>query len=221
MWKKILLGVGVVLGILLVVIALQPSSYKIERTTVIDAPPAAVFPHVADFAAFKTWSPWEGVDPNLKTTITGAPATVGHKYAWKGNADAGEGEMTVVAISAPERVDIDLKFLAPFASEAKTHFLLVPEGEKTKVTWGMNGGNDFMGKAFGMLMDMEGMIGADYDKGLKALKASVEKEAAAAAAKAEAAKAEAAEKEAAEKEAAENEATEKGAEEATEGDAAQ
>lgn len=174
MWKKVLIGLGVALGALVVVIVMQPSTYKIERTTVVAAPPAAVFPHVADFKAFKAWSPWEGVDPNLKTTITGEPSTVGHKYAWKGNADAGEGSMTVMAVKPLERVDVDLMFLAPFESKAKTYYLLVPEGEGTKVTWGMNGDNDFMGKAFGLLMDMEGMIGADYDKGLAALKKTVE-----------------------------------------------
>ncbi len=173
MLKKIAIGVGVTLSILVTVIALQPSSYAIKRSLVINASPAAVYAEVADFNSFSAWSPWEELDPNLKTTITGAPNTVGHKYVWKGNDDVGHGEMTVVATKPTERVDIDLNFIAPFASQAKTYFLVSPQGDGTNVTWGMTGENDFMGKAFGLVMNMDEMIGKDYEKGLAKLKAKM------------------------------------------------
>ena len=91
MLKKILIGVGAALALLLVVIALQPATFHVERSLTMAASPEAAFAQVNDFHAWSAWSPWEKLDPSMKRSYDGAPAGVGAKYAWVGNKDVGGG----------------------------------------------------------------------------------------------------------------------------------
>jgi len=178
MWKKVLIsigaGVGVVVAVLLIVIATRPNTYRVERSITIAAPPEAVYAHIADFKKWEAWSPWGKLDPNMKTTYEGTPGTVGASYAWIGNKEVGEGKMTLTAVKPNERVDIKLQFIKPFESTAANGFQLEPSGKETKVTWFMNGEHNFMSKAMCLFMDMDSMIGKDFEKGLAAMKRVVE-----------------------------------------------
>lgn len=178
MAKKVLIALGVLLGVLLVVIVLQPATYHVERSVVVKAPPAVVFPFANNFKQWHVWSPWSKLDPDMKTTYSDPPAGKGATYEWVGNDDVGQGKMTIIESVPDEKVAIDLHFITPFESQAQTDVLLAKEGEGTKVTWTMHGDNTFMGKAMGLFMSMDDMIGADYEKGLAALKPLVEQAAA-------------------------------------------
>jgi len=177
MWKKILMAVAALVAVLLAVVASRPGSYQVERSATVAAPPAVVYAQVADFGRWAQWSPWAKLDPAMKTTLTGAPASVGHGYAWAGNDKVGEGRMTITEVAPGQRVGIKLEFLKPFASTSPSSFSLAPEGAGTRVTWKMTGTNGFVEKAFTLFMDFEKMIGADFDKGLSQLKAVAEAEA--------------------------------------------
>jgi uncharacterized protein YndB with AHSA1/START domain len=178
MIKKLILGLlaVIVIGViaLVVVISTQPSQFKVTRSSTFDAPPETVFAQVNDFHNWAAWSPWEKLDPNMKRTITGPPSGKGATYAWTGNDQVGEGKMTITESKPNDSIKIDLEFIKPFAQKSITDFTLKPEGGKTTMTWTMAGDNNFISKAFCMVMDMDKMIGADFEKGLNQLKPIVE-----------------------------------------------
>ncbi|MFY0567677.1 SRPBCC family protein [Archangium lansingense] len=169
MLKKILLGVAGVLVALCGVIAMQPATYSVQRSATFKASPDIAFALVNDFHNWGGWSPWDKLDPNQKVTFEGAAAGTGAKYGWSGNDDVGEGRMTIEESKANELVRIKLEFIRPFASTSPTTFTFTPAAEGVTVTWKMDGTNDFMGKAFGLFVNMDVMLGKDFDKGLAAM----------------------------------------------------
>jgi Polyketide cyclase / dehydrase and lipid transport len=173
MLKKILIGVGAVLALLVVVILMQPATFHIERSINMAAPPDAAFAQVNDFHAWRAWSPWEKLDPSLKRSYDGAPAGVGAKYAWVGSKEVGEGRMTIEK-SSPSEVAIKLEFLKPFAATNTATFTFTKTAEGNKTTWAMDGNNNFMSKAFHLVMNMDKMIGPDFERGLAAMKTAAE-----------------------------------------------
>jgi Polyketide cyclase / dehydrase and lipid transport len=177
MLRKVLIVVAAAIVVLLVVIATRPSTYRVERSTRIAAPPDVVFGLVNDFHAWDRWSPWAKLDPAMKVTYGGPASGVGSTYAWAGDNKVGEGGMRITESRAPAKVGIRLEFLKPMASVAQTEFAFRPEAGGTTVSWAMSGTNDFMGKAFSLFIDMDAMIGKDFDKGLGAMRTEAEAEA--------------------------------------------
>jgi uncharacterized protein YndB with AHSA1/START domain len=175
MWKKILIGIGVVLLVLVVIVMLQPSTFHIERSTSIAAPPERAFSLVNDFRAWRGWSPWEELDPQLKRNYEGAPSGAGAKYSWSGNDEVGAGKMTIEQSQPPSRIQIKLEFLKPFEATNTTTFSFVPAGAGTKVIWAMDGNSNFMSKAFGLFMDMDQLVGKDFERGLAQMKSLAER----------------------------------------------
>ncbi|MBM3783327.1 MAG: SRPBCC family protein [Acidobacteria bacterium] len=175
MVKKIGIGLAAVIAALCAVIAMQPDKYAVTRSATIPASPDVVFSQINDFTKWNDWSPWAKLDPNMKTTITPNPAGKGARYDWVGNSDVGCGSMTILDSKPNESVRIDLEFVEPFASKALTNFTLTPDGAGTKVEWAMSGENNFMGKAFSLFMNMDKMIGADFEKGLSQLQTAVKR----------------------------------------------
>ncbi len=174
MLKKILIGLGAALAVLVVVIALQPSSFRIQRSIAMSAPPEAAFAHVNDFHRWEAWSPWEKLDPQLKRTYDGAPAGVGSKYAWSGNDDVGSGRMTIERSMPGALVQIKLEFLEPFEATNTTTFTFTKTPSGNETTWTMEGESNFVSKAMGLFMDMDKLVGADFERGLQALKTAAE-----------------------------------------------
>jgi hypothetical protein len=169
MLKKILLGAAVVLVALCGIIAMQPSTYSVQRSATFKASPDITFALVNDFHRWGEWSPWDKLDPNQKTTFEGAATGVGAKYGWSGNDQVGEGRMEIEESKANELVRIKLEFIRPWASTSPTTFTFAPAAEGVTVTWKMEGTNTFMGKAFSLFMNMDAMLGKDFDNGLAAM----------------------------------------------------
>lgn len=178
---KILIGLAVIVVAFAIIVAMRPADFRIVRSTTIAAPPEAVFAQVNDLHQWQSWSPWEKLDPQMSRTFLGPPAGVGATYRWVGNKKAGEGVMRIAESRPAYLVRLDLEFIKPFAANNVAEFKFEPEGGKTQVTWSMTGRNGFMGKAFCMVMDMDKMVGADFEKGLAAMKSVAESRAAASA----------------------------------------
>ena len=174
MIKKLLLSVLAVIIVFLVVVALQPAEFRVERSTTIAAQADTVFAQVNDFSNWKTWSPWEKLDPAMKKSFDGPPAGVGAVYRWSGNDQVGEGQMTLIESRANELVKIKLEFVKPFEATNTTEFAFKSASDQTQVTWRMAGTNNFVGKAFSLIMNMDKTVGGDFEKGLAALKTVAE-----------------------------------------------
>jgi hypothetical protein len=169
------------IGILLVVAvgvvgyaALQPDAFRYERSAVIAAPPEKIITIITDFRRNGEWSPWEKLDPGMKRTYSGAPSGVGAIYEWDGNDDVGAGRQEIVSVD-PNRVHMKVAFLRPMQANNNIDFDLAPEGDTTKVTWSLNGENPLITKVFDLFLDIDGMVGKDFETGLASLKAAAEK----------------------------------------------
>jgi uncharacterized protein YndB with AHSA1/START domain len=174
MLNIILISLLAVIGIFLVVVASRPSDFRISRSAAIAAPPAIVFEQINDFHKWNAWSPWAKMDPEARNTFDGPPAGVGASFAWAGNSKVGEGRMTITESQPVDRVLIKLDFFKPFVATHTVEFTLKPEGDRTTVTWSMSGRNSFIGKAIGLVMNCDKMIGGQYEQGLANLTSVVE-----------------------------------------------
>ena len=171
---KILAVVAVIAVVFVVIVALQPASFRIARSASIAAPPQAVFAQVNDFHKWEAWNPWGKVDPAMKHSYEGPAAGPGAVYSWAGNKEVGEGRMTIIESRPSDLVQVKLDFFKPFAATNTAEFTFKPEGNATLVTWSMSGDNNFMAKAVHLFMNMDKMIGEQFDKGLASMKAIVE-----------------------------------------------
>jgi len=165
---------GAILVLILVVAATKPDSFRVARETVIVASPDRVFPLVNDFHEWPSWSPWEKMDPAMTKTHTGAAHGKGAVYSWKGNSKVGEGRMEITDSVAPSKIRIKLDFLKPFEAHNTAEFSLEAQGGNTKVTWAMTGAQPFMFKVMSVFMNMDRMIGKDFETGLANLKAKAQ-----------------------------------------------
>jgi uncharacterized protein YndB with AHSA1/START domain len=170
----ILLALAVIIVGLVIVIAVQPADFRIERSATIAAPPDEVFAQVNDFHAWQEWSPWAKLDLEAKNTYEGPPAGNDSVFKWSGNNQVGEGKMTIVESKPNELIRIKLEFFRPFAATNTAEFNFKPEANGTAVTWSMYGPNSFMGKAIHLVMDMDKMVGSNFEEGLAELKAKAE-----------------------------------------------
>jgi hypothetical protein len=179
LFKKILIAFGVILLLFLAIVALQPGEFRITRSTVIAAPTDVVFAQVNDFHRWNDWSPWAKLDPAAKNSFEGPAAGTGAKLSWAGNDKIGEGQMTILESRPGELIQIKLEFFKPFPGVSTSEFTFKPEGGKTTVVWSMYGKHSFMEKAVCLFMNMDKMIGGDFETGLASIKTIAEAEGAA------------------------------------------
>lgn len=172
----ILAAVVLLLVIFLIVAAIQPEDFRVARTLCMKAPAAAPFAQVNDFHLWEHWSPWLKLDPAAKLTFDGAPAGKGAIYSWDGNKNVGAGRSTILESKPNERILIQLDFLRPFRATNNAEFTFRPAGDETAVTWTLTGKKpNLMFKAMHMFMNMDKMVGSQFEKGLADMKAIVER----------------------------------------------
>lgn len=158
--------------------ATRPDAFRFQRSATIQAPPEAILAHVNDFRRWADWSPYEKLDADMKKTYGGAPSGVGATYAWEGRK-AGAGRMTILETS-PARTVIDLEFEKPFKAHNTAEFTTEREGAATRLTWAMHGRSPFISKLFGVFVNMDKLLGRDFEAGLADLKRIAEAQPAAA-----------------------------------------
>lgn len=149
------------------------AAFEISRSTTIAAPRERVHGLIADFHRWRAWSPWEGVDPDLRREYGDVAAGPGARYAWEGNRKAGKGSMAITDAD-PGRIDIDLAFEKPWKAHNDVVFTLEEAGGATNVTWTMRGENKGLAALFARVFNMDKMLGRDFEKGLAGLKRTAE-----------------------------------------------
>jgi hypothetical protein len=167
MIQKIALGVLAVLVLVAIFIATRPAQFRVSRSASMNSPAEVVFVNINDFHNWQHWSPWAKLDPTMKTTFSGPASGLGASYSWAGNGKVGEGKMTITDSKPFQSVTIDLEFEKPMQAKNLAVFTIKSTGDKTcDVDWTMTGENGFVGKAFAMMMDMDRMVGNDFETGL-------------------------------------------------------
>ena len=174
MFKKIALVVVVLVAGVLVYATTRPDALHVQRAARIKAPPEKIVPLITDFHSWTAWSPYEKVDPAMKRTYSGAASGKGAVYEWEGNSQVGQGRMEITETS-PSRVTIKLDFVKPLEGHNIAAFTLIPQGDATNVAWTMDGPTPYIGKVIGVFVDMDHMIGKDFETGLANMKAIAEK----------------------------------------------
>jgi uncharacterized protein YndB with AHSA1/START domain len=167
MLTKILIGLAVVVIGLVAIVAVQPSEFRIARTATVAAPAGVVFAQVNDF---RKWDAWNA----LKQGYEGPPAGKGAVYTWAGNSEVGEGRMTISESRPNELIRIQMEFLKPFQGRSTAEFTFKPEGDRTAVTWSMVGEHNFIAKAMHLVMNLDKMVGGNFEKGLAQMKSVAE-----------------------------------------------
>ncbi len=170
----ILLVLAALVAVFLLVASKQPDTFHYERRTTIAAPPTVVFGFINDLRRFQDWSPWAKLDPQCKIVFTGPATGVGSAFSWEGNNKVGAGSMTCLTSRSTEQIEFRLEFLRPMKAVNTARFALQSEGGGTVVVWSMDGKNNFMGKAFGLIVNCDKMIGKDFEQGLASLKVLAE-----------------------------------------------
>jgi carbon monoxide dehydrogenase subunit G len=155
--------------------AFAPRDFRIERSATIKAPANAVFAQVNNFQNWRAWSPWERLDPALKRNYDGPAAGTGSQYAWVGNKKVGQGRMTIVDSRPDELVRIKLEFFKPFAANNTAEFRFKPADGGTAVTWSMSGHNNFISRALCLFINMDRMVGGQFEQGLSNMRDVVER----------------------------------------------
>ena len=175
MIKAIAIVVVVLLAGVLIFAATKPDTFRVERAISIKAPPERIFPFLNDLHNFGAWSPYEKKDPAMKRTFSGPASGKGAVYEWDGDKNVGKGRMEISDTAPPSNVTIKLDFVKPFEAHNIVVFTLAPKGDFTEVTWAMQGPVPYVAKIVHVFLDMDSMVGKDFESGLANLKAISEK----------------------------------------------
>ena len=177
--SEVLVIIAVILAVaiaaVLILAATKPTTLRVQRSVSINAPPERIFSLISDFHQWVTWSPYEQKDPAMKRTYSGTERGRGAVYAWDGNKNVGSGRMEILDVSAPSKIVIKLDFFKPFEGHNTAEFTMLPQGDGTHVTWLMHGPANFMSRLIQVFMNLDNMIGKDFEAGLANLKTITEK----------------------------------------------
>ena len=174
MYIYAIIAPALLLAVLAIAVARQPKEFRVARSITVAAPPAEVFARFNDFHAWEAWSPWAKMDPNARNTYEGPASGPGAVYSWTGNRKVGAGRMTILESRPDEFIKIKLEFQRPMKCVNTAEFTFRPEGRQTHVNWTMYGTNLLMGKIMGLFLNMDKMVGSDFEKGLAGMKALAE-----------------------------------------------
>ena len=166
---------GLAIAIVLILAATKPNTFSVQRATLVKAPAEKIFPLINDFHQWGSWSPYEHKDPAMKRTYNGAASGKGAVYAWDGDRNVGSGRMEILDASAPAKIVIKLDFFTPFEGHNTAEFTMLPQGDATNLTWLMHGPAPFMAKIMHVFMNIDRMVGKDFEIGLANLKRLTEK----------------------------------------------
>jgi hypothetical protein len=160
--------------VLLVYVSTRPDQFRIARKVTIKASPDAIFPLIGDLRRFNEWNPFAKADPAIKLVYGATSAGPGGSYNWDSTGQAGRGRMEITESDAPKSVAMSLQFDKPMKANNHVLFTLQPQGPVTEVIWEMTGTYGFLHKTMGVVFNFDKMVGAEFEKGLAALKSQAE-----------------------------------------------
>jgi hypothetical protein len=166
---------AIAIAIILILAATKPDRFGVQRAISVQAPPEKIFPLINDFHQWGTWSPYENKDPAMKRSYSGAASGKGAVYAWDGNKNVGSGRMEILDTSAPSKIVIKLDFFTPFEGHNTAEFTMLPQGDGTNLTWLMHGPAPFTYRLMQVFINLDHMVGKDFEVGLADLKRLTEK----------------------------------------------
>ena len=169
------IAVVVALATVLVYAATKPDTFRVERSASIKAPPEKIFALINDFQSWDLWSPWEKKDPAMKRSFSGPTSGKGAVYEWEGNSNVGKGRMEIADTSPPSALTLKLDFVKPMEAHNVVDFTLEPDGDSTRITWAMHGPVPYLAKIMHVFLDVDSMVGKDFEAGLANLKAAAER----------------------------------------------
>jgi uncharacterized protein YndB with AHSA1/START domain len=175
MLKTIGITLVVLAAVVLIFAATRPDTFRVERTAAIKAPPEKIFPFLNDFHKGQEWSPYEKKDPAMKRTYSGAPSGKGSVYEFEGNRNVGAGRLEIIDAAAPSRVVIILDMRKPFEGRNTIEYTLEQKGDRTNFTWAVHGPLTYPGKVMCLFVNMDRMMGRDFEAGIASLTALAEK----------------------------------------------
>jgi uncharacterized protein YndB with AHSA1/START domain len=166
---------AIAIAVVLILAATKPGRFSVRREITVQAPAEKIFPLINDFHQWVAWSPYEHRDPALKRTYSGVESGKGAVYGWEGNNNVGSGRMEILESTTPSKIVIQLDFFKPFEGHNTAEFTMLPQGDATHVSWLMHGPAPFMNKLMQVFMNLDKMIGKDFEAGLVNLKTVTEK----------------------------------------------
>ncbi|HLX14906.1 MAG TPA: SRPBCC family protein [Bradyrhizobium sp.] len=171
------IALAIAVAIVIILASAKPDTFSVQRAAMVKAPAEKIFPLINNFHQWADWSPWENKDPAMKRTYGGTESGRGAVYAWDGNKNVGSGQMEILDATSPSKIVIKLDFFKPFEGHNTAEFTMLPRGDNatTNVTWVMRGPAPFMHRAMQVFMDLDKMIGKDFEAGLANLKRLTEK----------------------------------------------
>lgn len=176
---RMILWIVLVLVVACLLYATTRPNLVVQRSVLIQAPPEKIYPYLNDFHQWSSWSPWEKMDPAMQKTYTGPESGRGAGYAWQGNSKVGQGTMEITDSAPGNHVTIKLDLIKPFENHNIAEFTLEPQdNDATRVKWTMQTQSSYMAKLIGVFVNMDKVVGTDFERGLENLKAVSEKSAA-------------------------------------------
>ncbi|MEJ5989969.1 SRPBCC family protein [Ramlibacter sp. PS3R-8] len=173
MWKTIALVAAAGIAAVLAYAATRPDTFRVARSATVQAPPEKLHALINDLHAFNTWNPFEKGDPRNRGEYSGPQAGPGATYVF-GGGSAGDGTLRILD-STPTHVRMELHMVKPMEARNVVQFMLQPRGNATDVTWQMEGANPFLGKLIHVFLDMDRMVGGQFESGLADLKQRAER----------------------------------------------
>ena len=166
---------AIAIAVVLILAATKPDTFAVQRSATVRAPPEKIFALINDFHQWGSWSPYEHKDPAMKRTFSGTESGKGAVYAWDGDKNVGTGRMEILDASAPSKILIKLDFSTPFEAHNMAEFTMLPQGDATNVSWRMHGPAPFMARIMHVFINIDKMVGKDFEAGLANLKRLTEK----------------------------------------------
>jgi hypothetical protein len=162
-------------GALVAYASTRPDTFRVARSTSIEAPPERIFPLISNLRGFASWSPYEAKDPDMKRAYSGPVSGKGAAYEWEGDKNVGKGRLEIAEATPSSNVTMKLDMIKPFAAHNIVEFTLQPNGAATNITWAMNGRTPLLAKVVHVFLDVDRMVGRDFEAGLGKLRAIAER----------------------------------------------
>jgi Polyketide cyclase / dehydrase and lipid transport len=166
--------IGIAAFIVLMIAARKPDTFHVQRSVAINMSADKVLPLISNLRSMNAWNPFARGHPTSGISYSGPDAGPGAAYVWDLPGRAGAGRIEIADVRSNSIVDMDLTMRRPIVCTNKVRFTIEPLGNASKVTWAMTGPWPYLHRVMGTIFSMDKMVGGEFEKGLRDLKATAE-----------------------------------------------